>query len=78
MSYGKYSNYSNYHRDPRWIIAKFNSICSCGKKIKRGDRIYYYPSEREAVCDICGKAGEYDLKKEISMDNFGTDCAYDY
>lgn len=41
--------------DPRIITAKFNSKCSkCGKPIKKGDYIYYWPLEKQAVCD-CGK-----------------------
>ena len=68
----------NFKRDPRWITAKFSSTCSCGKKITKGDQIYYYPSTRTAVCEICGKRGNSDLNREKSMDNFGTDCAYDY
>ena len=70
MSYGKYSN---YRRDPRWISAKFNSVCDCGSQIKRGERIYYYPATRTAVCEKCGKIGEISLRAEVSMDQYGTD-----
>ncbi len=70
MSYGKYSN---YRRDPRWIVAKFSSACSCGKQIKRGDSIYYYPATRSAVCESCGKVGDRNLRAEISMETYGTD-----
>lgn len=33
-----------YKNDPRFIIAKFNSVCEeTGKQIKKGDRCLYYP-----------------------------------
>jgi hypothetical protein len=35
--------------DPREMIAKFDSVCAeSSKKIKRGDRIIYWPTMRSA------------------------------
>jgi transposase len=59
--------------DPFWMNAKFSSKCSCGKQISKGDKIYYYPNGRTAVCESCGKQGERDLRAEMSMDSYGTD-----
>ena len=48
----------DYPRDPYWLNARFASVCSCGKAIKKGDRIFYYPNEKKAVCeDPCGLEG---------------------
>lgn len=38
---------------PRLIIAKYRSICSCGKQIQPGDEILYYPAARKAECREC-------------------------
>jgi hypothetical protein len=37
----------HYSGDPRWITAKFNSVCSnaaCGKPIAKGAQLFYYPN----------------------------------
>jgi len=46
---------SRYRQDPRWIVARFASTCSCGKPIAKGERIYYYPTARKAYCHECGE-----------------------
>ena len=39
-------------QDPRWIEARFSSTCpKCGRGIREGDRIFYYPSDKKAYCD---------------------------
>lgn len=39
-------------REPYKTEARFNSICpGCGKQIKKGDTIYYWPKERKAYCE---------------------------
>ncbi len=38
---------------PRLIAAKFESKCACGKSIKRGDEILYFPAARRAECRDC-------------------------
>lgn len=73
MGYRRYVN-----NDPYWLNARFASVCGCGVQIKRGDRIFYYPKSKKAVCEKCGRLGEGDLRAERSMDAFGTDCGYDF
>jgi predicted SprT family Zn-dependent metalloprotease len=60
MRYGRH-----YSRDPYWTTARFDSACSCGTKIKKGDRIFYYPNGKTAVCEHCGAKGQ----AEIDDDN---------
>ncbi len=44
-------------RDPYWLTAKFNSNCAkCKATIKRGARIFYYPSSKSAYGESCGCA----------------------
>lgn len=46
--------------DPYWITARFISKCSrCERSIKKGERIFYYPASRTALCsgDGCGMQG---------------------
>jgi len=59
--------------DPHWTTARFSSVCSCGNHIAKGDRIFYYPSNRTATCEKCGKHGDRDLQSEKSFDQYGTD-----
>jgi hypothetical protein len=44
----------HYKGDPRWIRAKFNSRCRCGKQIRTGDEILYWPYNRSVQCETCG------------------------
>jgi hypothetical protein len=48
--YGK-----RYAGDPRWITARFDSQGACGHAIKRGDRIFFYPNGKKALCQNCGE-----------------------
>ena len=40
-----------YSGDPYWLNARFHSTCKCGRPIKKGDSIFYYPRQRTAMCD---------------------------
>ncbi|RPJ40124.1 MAG: hypothetical protein EHM35_00530 [Planctomycetaceae bacterium] len=73
-----YRNRRYGNADPYWLAARFASTCTCGKQIRKGDRIFYYPKTKAAVCETCGRQGANDLRAEQSMDRFGTDCGYDY
>jgi hypothetical protein len=44
-----------YSNDPRWIKARFEGFCHCGKAIKRGELILYFPNGRRALCEACGQ-----------------------
>lgn len=44
-----------YALDPRWITARFDSKCQCGKAIRRGTRIFYYPNGKTALCADCSQ-----------------------
>jgi hypothetical protein len=38
------------------MTAKFPSQCRCGNAIKKGDRMFYYPNGRTALCQSpCGE-----------------------
>lgn len=42
---------------PGWITARTIPSCSkCGKRILKGERIFYYPSSQSALCmrEDCG------------------------
>lgn len=39
--------------DPYWITARFESLCKCGEKVKRGDLVFYYPLSRTVLCPKC-------------------------
>lgn len=72
-----YRNRRYVSADPYWLNARFASTCTCGKRIQKGDRIFYYPKTKTAVCETCGQKGARDLAAEMSMDRYGTDCGYD-
>ena len=67
-----------YPQDPYWTTARFRSLCSCGRQIQKGERIFYYPRERKAVCEGCGQQGSAALRAERAYEHYGVDCALDY
>jgi len=48
---------TTYQGDPYWTTARFPGKChDCGRPIRQGDRIYYYPKGKHILCaDPCGK-----------------------
>lgn len=47
-----------YKGDPRWMTAKYDSVCYvCKKPIKKYDRIFYYPNGKHVLCSKidCGE-----------------------
>lgn len=38
-----------YIQDPYWTTAKFDSTTADGTRVKRGDRIFYYPRTRTVL-----------------------------
>ena len=46
------------NNDPYWLKARFPSRCTtagCSAEIHKGDRIFYYPKEKRALCPACGE-----------------------
>ena len=70
-------NTSDYFDNYRDILAKFDSTGSCGHAIAKGDAIGYNPRNRKTSCATCWHRWQYDVAAESSMEQFGTDCAYD-
>ncbi|MBU2507593.1 MAG: hypothetical protein KJ799_12850 [Bacteroidetes bacterium] len=56
--------------DPRWIKARFNSICSCSQSIKKGDDIFYYPKSKTAICKFCGESASKQFNLEAQDEQF--------
>ena len=47
-----------FPRDPYWLAARFSSDCAkCGRTIKAGEQIYYFPNSKTVFCDAddCGQ-----------------------
>lgn len=70
---------SRYSNDPRWITAKFDSVCTrkdCGEIIKKGERCFYYPSARSCYCqkDDCGGQASRDFEAAAHDESFMTGC----
>jgi len=52
-------SYPRYQGDPYWTEAHYFSTCSrCGRHIRAGEQIFYYPKGRRVYCDApgCGVA----------------------
>lgn len=64
MGYRKY-----YRNDPFKMVAKFDSKCSCGVQIKRGDEIVYYPKNHKAECINCGRRSLEAIEDEDIFEN---------
>lgn len=66
-------------RDPYWTRARFNSTCSCGHPIQKEDRIFYYPSQKKAVCEgpQCGQRGAEDLADAKAVETVSYSNPYD-
>ena len=63
-----------YSRDPYYLTAKFASVCKCGAAVKKGERIFYYPSTRSALCPKCSEAAAADFNaaaQDEAMHNGG-------
>ena len=69
-----------YKNDPRMITAKFQSSCSkCSSKIKKGEQIYYWPSDRKGYCIKCGEVPYSQFRSQAAdedMMNGNGPCAY--
>lgn len=46
----------SHRHDPRQIVAKFDSNCNqCGRRLRKGTQIYYWPLTKTVKCGICGE-----------------------
>jgi hypothetical protein len=51
------NKFNSYSGDPRQIIARFASKChTCGKPIKKGEQIIYWPNGKHAGHLKCDEA----------------------
>lgn len=41
--------FRTYSNDPRWINAKFDSVTSNGTKVRKGERVLYYPADKSIL-----------------------------
>jgi hypothetical protein len=72
---GKYGyKGQSYRGDPYWLNARFDSQCKkCGKKIKKGDRIFYYPKTKSPYCEKpCGELAEKDFRNMTEAEDFNS------
>lgn len=63
--------------DPYWTTARFDSDCAgCKRRIKRGERIFYYPNGRKAYCgaDACGQACSAEFSAAAFDEDFASGC----
>lgn len=59
---------TRYKGDPRAITARFSSTCKkCGKVIRKGETLYYWPNTKDAFCKTCGEP-EYDRFVSAAVD----------
>lgn len=68
-----YRGKSSYSGDPHWTTAKFDSVCSkvgCGKKIKKGAKIFYYPRTKSVYCEEHGKIAEKDFRSKVEEEDY--------
>jgi len=47
--------FTRYSGDPYWTTARFQSSCRhCGRTIKKGEDIFYYPKQKAVYCQDAG------------------------
>lgn len=51
-----------YSRDPYWLNAKYAGKCSaCGKDIRQGERVFYYPTSKRIYSGECAEGASGDF-----------------
>lgn len=48
--------------DPYWTIAKFDSVSRDGAKVRKGEKIFYYPRTREVLTGEKGEQASRDFE----------------
>ena len=62
----KYAN-----RDPYWLSARFAGACAkTGRPFAKGDRIFYYPSERKAYAHEAAEQAARDFEAAMQDERF--------
>ena len=59
-------------RDPRWINARRSERCEsheCGREIRPGARVFYYPATRSVYCVECSPAVAARAESELADDD---------
>jgi len=73
---------NSYAGDPRFIVAKVSSVCAgtkdgkaCGQAIRKGDRVFYYPTGKRVLARACGCADKaYREFFSMAADECGACC----
>ena len=72
--YDHLNRFDNY----REIVAKFDSVDSYGREIKKGDLIGYNPRNKATVCAESWRVWSYENRSAQAYEDTGSDCSYDY
>ncbi len=62
--------HKTYSRDPYWTDARFGSVCKCGQVINKGDRIFYYPATKTALCTKCSEQASREFAAAVQDEDF--------
>jgi hypothetical protein len=62
--------HKTYARDPYWTDARFRSVCKCGQVIYKGDRIFYYPATKTALCPKCSEKASNEFAAAVQDEDF--------
>ncbi len=62
--------HKTYARDPYWTDARFRSICKCGQVINKGDRIFYCPATKTALCPKCSEKAANEFVCAVQDEDF--------
>lgn len=55
-------------KKPRWITAKYDGVCACGKRFRRGDRVYWRPAARRCDCADCAPQCTTDINLDLVLE----------
>lgn len=66
----------SYNRDPYWTNARFDSIAEDGTEVKRGDRVFYYPSIKKVFIGERAESAAADFAACAQDEAFATGGSY--
>ena len=61
---------SKYKGDPYWTVARFNSVDSIGRPVKKGDRIFYYPKTKTVLTGAEADAASAEFSASAADEDF--------